>query len=261
MKSKKGTIILELEKIYRKILNFKTGTTNQLFGYKDYHKFVIISTSRTGSTFLMSLLNKHPNIICEGEVFKKLNGKSCLNIWNSLFSKRPKSIKQVGFKLFYFHPYEDDQAVWDYLLKDKTIKIIHLKRKNQFRVYLSQRIGLKTKQWTESKYKPHNLSTQDKLVSIDVLESKKAIEEIITYENKTDSQFKEHSMHELFYEDLEKDHLKEIAQAYEFLKVPYAEVEVVNTKQNKETVKQLVSNFEELEKGYKNSSFEWMIFG
>jgi LPS sulfotransferase NodH len=159
-----------LKKAYGKLLHKKRKLNNSLFGNKEYKKFIIISRSRTGSTFLMALLNKHSNMICEGELFKKLDGNSCQTIWNNLFSKKPKRVKYVGCKLFYYHPFDDDKQVWDFIDQDKSIVIIHLTRKQYLEAYVSQKIGEKTKQWSESKFKPHNLSLEDKQVKLDLEE-------------------------------------------------------------------------------------------
>lgn len=83
----------KLKSIYSRVLKLKKNVKNNFLGNRDYKKFVIISRSRTGSTLLMAMLNKHSQVICEGELFKKLNGKSCLDIWDKLYSKKPKIIK------------------------------------------------------------------------------------------------------------------------------------------------------------------------
>ncbi len=46
------------------------------FGNTDYRRFMILSRTRTGSTMLLSLLNSHPNVYAEGEIFRALNGRN-----------------------------------------------------------------------------------------------------------------------------------------------------------------------------------------
>src|SRR5579859_4840291 len=41
-----------------------------LAGRRDYARFVIVSTARTGSTMLTSLLNAHSGILAFGELFR-----------------------------------------------------------------------------------------------------------------------------------------------------------------------------------------------
>ena len=65
-----------------------------------------------------------------------------------VFREMPQYISAVGFKLFYYHAQKGkEQAVWDYLKDAKEIKIIHLKRKNILKTYVSQEIALKTDNW------------------------------------------------------------------------------------------------------------------
>lgn len=250
---------MDIKKIYSVFLKKKEDLNNSLFGDKDYKKFVIISRSRTGSTLLMALLNKHSNVICDGELFKDLNGKSCLEIWNNFYSNKPKKIKHVGFKLFYYHPFDDDKKVWDIITKDKTITIVHLTRKNYLEAYLSQKIGEKTKKWTESKYKQHNLSLQDKVVSLDFNACKETFEKISNYESETVQRFKEHNFIEIDYHDLSINKKTTIFSIFEKLGLPNEPVEAVNKKQNAEPLEKLIENYQELKKSFANSKWAYLF--
>ena len=147
---------------------------DSLFGTHKYKKFVIVSDSRTGSTLLMQLLNSHPEIITLGEEFKDLNQLSCKESWRNIFRRRPKKINWVGFKLFYFHPRKSmDREVWDLIESDKRIVIIHLTRQNILRSYVSKKIGLKTRKWTESVNLPLEINEEDKKVKLEPAECRK----------------------------------------------------------------------------------------
>lgn len=250
---------MDIKKIYSVFLKKKEDLNNSLFGDKDYKKFVIISRSRTGSTLLMALLNKHSNVICEGELFKDLNGKSCLEIWNDFYSNKPKKIKHVGFKLFYYHPFDEDKKIWDLIKEDKTITIIHLTRKNYLEAYLSQKIGEKTKKWTESKYKQHNLSLEDKVVNLDFNACNETFEKIANYESETVERFKGHKFIEIDYQDLNSDKEKTIFSIFEKLGLANEPVEAVNKKQNAEPLEKLIENYSELKKSFANSKWAYLF--
>lgn len=252
-------MISELKKIYSYLLRFRRDLTYQFFGDKNYQKFVIISQSRTGSTLLMALLNNHDNIICEGELFKNLNGKSCLQIWNKLFGKKPKKIQKVGFKLFYGHPLKGDQSVWEFIEKDKNITIIHLVRKNWLRVLVSQKIGLKTKLWTENIDRPHQISLEDKRIELSVVECENAFKEAEFNEQKTRERFTNHTMIEVSYEDLSNDHDSIVRKITQVLNIKYLPVQAKNKKQNSETLDELVLNFKELEEHFKESKWAYLF--
>ena len=250
---------MNIKKIYSAFLKKKESLTNSLFGNKDYKKFVMISRSRTGSTLLMALLNKHNNVICEGELFKDLNGKSCLEIWNSFYSNKPRKIGHVGFKLFYYHPFDEDKKIWDIITKDKTITIIHLTRKNYLEAYLSQKIGEKTKKWTESKYKQHNLSLEERVVTLNFDDCKETFEKIYNYESETVQRFKEHNFIEIDYQDLNSNKEKVISSIFEKFGVPNEQVEAVNKKQNAEPLEKLIENYSELKKSFANTKWAYLF--
>lgn len=249
----------KLKSIYSKLLKFKYKAKNRLFGNKNYKKFIVISTSRTGSTLLMALLNNHKNVICDGELFKNLNGKSCEYIWYDFFNHKPKNIKQVGFKLFYSHPRDKDKTVWDIILNDKDIKIIHLMRKNILRIYLSQRIGIKTKQWTENVNRPHNISLESKKVDIDFQECSDAFNKITDYQDKTKQMFKNHEYLEVYYEDIVENREIELDRIFDFLNVEKMEVTANNKKQNPETFDELINNYSDLKKKFSNTKWEYLF--
>ena len=93
-----------LKKAYTSFRLFKARISDNLLGYKNYKKFVIVSDSRTGSTLLMQLLNSHPEILCFGEEFKNLRAFSCRQIWNKIYRKRPKSVIGLGLNYFMYIP-------------------------------------------------------------------------------------------------------------------------------------------------------------
>lgn len=249
----------KIKKLYHKLLNKKESVINELLGDRDYKKFVIISRSRTGSTLLMALLNRHSNIICEGELFKRLNNKSCKTIWNNLFAKKSKQIKYVGFKLFYYHPFGDDKAVWNFIDEDKEIWIIHLTRKNYLESFVSQKIGKKTKQWSENKKRPHNLSIDDKRVTLDFEECQQTFEKINSYEENTLERFKTHNWIELDYSDLNKNKEKIMSSILEKLSLPIEELQVVNKKQNSEPLNSLIENYQELEGKFATTTWAYLF--
>lgn len=252
-------MIKVLKKIYSFLLKSKRKIVNQIFGDKNYKKFVIISQSRTGSTLLMALLNNHENIICDGELFKNLNGNSCKHIWNRFFSKKPKKIEQVGFKLFYYHPLKGDQSVWDFIKNDKSITIIHLVRKNWMRVLVSQKVGLKTKLWTENIYKPHLVSIEEKKVEISIDECEEAFKKASLNEEKTREHFASHPFVEVTYEDLSEDSDSVIRKITNVLNVNYQKVKANNKKQNTEPLEELVINFSELQDHFRDTKWAYLF--
>ena len=115
---------------------------------KDYTRMIILSRSRTGSNLLMSLLNSHPKVHIHGEVFDWLRGRTCKEIYEETFPEIAE-VDCLGFKIFYTHPIDDqEKSVWEMLKNDRSLKIVHLVRKNMLRTYVSQAIAEKNDIWT-----------------------------------------------------------------------------------------------------------------
>ncbi len=227
---------------------------NEIYGNNDYEKFVVITRSRTGSNFLMASLNSHPNIVANREVFRELEGKSCTEVWGKTFANKPPCIKLVGFKIFYYHPLDsDDRSVWDLLVADKRIKVIHLKRNNLLRTVLSGKIALKTKVWT-NKRAARKVKLEDKKLSLNVDECIQEFQKIKEWESKIDNMFSKHPKLVISYEELvaKPDTLNEVL---DFLGIEQKELKSGYKKQNKEPLNELIENYHEFSS--KLSDTEW----
>jgi len=237
-----------------KILSQLDHIWNEIFGNKDYEKFVVITRSRTGSNFLMASLNSHPNIVANREVFRELDEKSCAEVWERTFAKKPHNITLVGFKIFYYHPLDsDDRSVWDQLVADKRVKVIHLKRNNLLRTVLSGKIALKTKVWT-NKRSAIKVKLEDKKLSLNVDECIVEFKKIKEWESNIDKMFNDHPKLVINYEKLvaKPDTFDEIL---DFLGIEQKELKSGYKKQNKEPLEELIENYHEF--SGKLSKTEW----
>lgn len=227
------------------------------FGNSNYKKFVIISRSRTGSTLLMAFLRSHSKVHIEGELFKKLNGRTCMEIWEELYSKRPPSVEQVGFKLFYYHPFDEDKSVWDLIKADRSISIIHLRRINLLRAFVSQKIGEKTKKWTQN---VKDGQSYDKRIELNAAECKETFETITSYEERTRAQFQDRENYiECTYEDLAADNQGTMNKIFAKLNLPVEEVTTVLKKQNPEPMKNLIVNYDSLQESFANTKWSYLF--
>lgn len=227
-----------------------------LFGHYNYKKFVIISRSRTGSTLLMSLLDSHPNVECSGEIFKNLNDKNCHQIWSSHFGKYRKQIKQVGFRLFYYHPFDEDKSVWDFLKKDKSITVIHLTRNNMLRTLASQKIGSKTKIWTQKDGDVQPVSVVNKQISLSKQECLDFFKETSQYEEEINKVFNDRNLVKVNYEELTEHSTSTTNYIFEKLSVPTHQSISNRKKQNPEPLAELITNYAVLKAAFKGSEFE-----
>ena len=227
--------------------HFDGGAPNgwyYLFGDKSYQKFVIVSSGRSGSNLLVSLLDSHENVEAHGELFRFLNGDSSLKRWNEIFSNKNKIIEMAGFKLFYYHPFDQKKAgVWDILQSDKETKIIHLVRENRVRVYVSLMVANKTGKWRNKSGKTKSI--EDKRINIDLDEFIKWAEEKERYEIDTREKFKNHPFIEVSYEKLVRNRESVFDNLLTFLGVSKMTLHSSLRKQNSEKLEDLIVNYDE----------------
>lgn len=231
----------------------------RFFGTKNYGKLVILGRQRTGSSLLMRLLHAHPKIDMQSEVFRLLEGKSCQSVWEDTFGKKLPWIRYAGFKLFYNHPDDStDREVWNILAADSAVKIVHIKRKNILRTYVSKLVAVKTGAWNSGQ-EDHQKNSSDKKVLVDLDHCLKALRTIKRLEEEYDHlKYPQHDYIELFYEDLVENTDEELDRLFAFLALESQQIEkrkVNLKKQNPEKMKNLVINYEELERAIGHSEF------
>jgi LPS sulfotransferase NodH len=140
-------------------------------------RYVIIGAERTGTNMVRNLLASHPAVFAAGELFNpilirkqeipcRLDLTSKLAELNALRISNPSEFIEAlaqlveeegysahGFKLLYDHGYRD-RRVLDYLMRDKTVHVIHVRRRNLLRRLLSQARASKTGVWWTNASEP-----------------------------------------------------------------------------------------------------------
>ena len=247
-----------IKKRIKKIRDFFLKKRDSLFGKENYDKFIIITRSRTGSNLLMSLLDSHPNVIAKGELFESLKGRTCKDVWNEIYDKKPKHIQYFGFKIFYYHPIDsDDKEVWNYIKNDESIKLIHLTRKNMLRTVVSRQIAEKTNRWSNVDNK--KIQITEKMVEIDINYCLNEFKLTKDYENKIRSEFKREFYMELTYEDLVKDKQEMMTRIFNFLGIENTVAKSRTIKQNSEKLEDLILNYSELKEALEESEWSYLL--
>ncbi len=139
----------------------------------------------------------------------------------------------------------DDKRVWDWILRDDKIKIIHLIRKNRLKTLISKVIAEKTGKWTSYDGKK-NIETKDKKFHLEPDKCFEVFEEIESWEFQTRKTFRDHEVIEITYEDLANDREVTMKEIFRFLSLNYIKVSTIMAKQNQEKMENLLLNFEEL---------------
>ena len=125
-------------------------------------RFVILNAPRTGSNFLCTVLNSHPDILCHHEIFnphvigvaRHLQGADfCLGtteeregdpidflhrVW-----RRNEGRLAVGFKLCL----RQHEAAYHAVVADRSVRKIILKRRNRIKTFVSLLLARQTGEW------------------------------------------------------------------------------------------------------------------
>ena len=228
------------------------------FRYSGYRRFIVLTRSRTGSNLLVSFLNSHPNISAEGELFNRLNGRNYEKILATVFASQPYQTKAKGFKIFYYHPNDDDASkLWHDLVNMDNLYVIHLKRRNILRTLVSRKIAELRRQWQVVDSSDIE-SKQKRRVRLTVEELLNGFQSTRNWESAGDEMFSEHPLMPVYYENLVEEPEAIFEEISGFLGVRYVQPQTPLKKQNPEKTSELVVNFEELKDAFTGT--EWQPF-
>ena len=219
-------------------------------------KFIIISYSRTGSSFLVSLLNDHPNIKCDGELLREVSpNPDYSKLLNNIFNVPNKT---QGFKLFYYHPINvENKQLFETIQEDKSIKIIFLERTNLLRREYSRLKANQTNVWRVTHQSKQN---HDKTkIHIDINRLIAKINNVTNSENLYKQMFQEHKHITIQYEDLENNNRETCKKIFHFLDVHDHNVNGNTIKQNPGVLKDLIENYNEIETHFNLNSHQRVI--
>lgn len=207
---------------------------------------------------LVSFLDSHPAIRCRGELVRHLNGRTAVDIIDSVFTKAPPGVTAKGFKIFYYHPMnEPESRPLEYLAAMDDLHVIHLKRRNILRTLVSRKIAEKEGVY---KHQPSRAATDaaSKRVTFTVDELRRRFAETRRWEDDADDRFRDHPMLPLTYEGLTADPTGQFQRVTRFLGVEDAPPSTGLVRQNPEPLRDLIVDFDELAAAFAGS--DWASF-
>jgi hypothetical protein len=214
-------------------------------------EFVIAGYARTGSTHLAMMLNSHPNVWCNGEIFNPkvnknviadpdvANPEKCLKATCCHSKKR---ITHLGFKIFHGHAlFPPLSNIWDYIQKEKLPTIL-LTRRNLLNRCLSEMlaesyIGKVKHPWCNLIFK--NPITINPKECIDNMHTHLGYEEILK------ETFSNNPTFHMAYEDLEPTP-ESYGKLLKFLGLDWHPPVVQLRKQRVKPQSQMITNYREL---------------
>ncbi|MEP5611815.1 MAG: sulfotransferase [Cyclobacteriaceae bacterium] len=208
-----------------------------------YTPFAILCTSRTGSTWLHTLLNSHTSILSFGQVINHYHKKGLKpELEEMIFYKHPNPIKAVGLKIFYgddsfqYHKYLDDVAT------NKVIKIIHLVRRNTLAQYTSLKISERSWRWSMD-----NSADRSEKITLDQSDYKQFEIERVSIVSEISERFESHQFLEVTYEDMMDNFESTMLEIQAFLGVKSQKLFSALKKQSEGELKDQIENWSEFE--------------
>lgn len=233
-------------------------------------RFVIFAAPRTGSNWVCSTLNSHPEILCHHEIFNPEGMHYALDhrggdldlgtlaerereprvvierLWREGFGKRA-----IGFKL----NRGQSPAAFDAVLADAGVRKIILTRRNKVKTYVSELVAQRTGRW-ESYGQPAQRAPAVRVeVDAGSLLAHIALNESYYARLRGSLEASGQRYLSCAYEDLRSE--AEWARIIEFIGVePRTGLRAGTSKQNPCDLRDLVSNFAELEAALRGTGLE-----
>lgn len=260
-----------------------------LWGDNDqYKKFVILSAPRCGSTFVGSLLQSHPQVVCYNELFKKdrchfnypffpeeddaellkVREKSSDRFLEKFVFRGYREVfHAVGFKMLYPQWADPEfKAVKRWLMANHELQFIHLIRKNTLQVLISlKRATLSNEWWRMDPAFLDGLSRAG-IISAKQGNQQRQMSEVRPFEiepheaqtffernelqyNQVKRELLGHEVLEIIYEDILEEENNSGSQMLDFLGVSQKSLKSRNIIQNTQSMSENIKNYEAL-KGF-----------
>jgi len=233
------------------------------FKRNKYTRFIVVSRQRSGSNLMVNALQSHPQFKVYGELFrggadesvKTAVRKSASDYLDkNIFNNYPSAIKAVGFKIFYQHPVWDQSgSVWRYLQEVEDIRVIHLRRRNLLKAFVSWKIAQKTDVWKQANDSSVEL---DKRVVISPEECVAFFEKTLEQEKIADERFSGKPLLQTTYETLTSQFNEQMDLIQKFLNVDSLPLSMKTVKQNPESLSDLILNYDELSHAFSGTRWE-----
>jgi LPS sulfotransferase NodH len=228
--------------------------------------YCIVTRGRTGSNLLCSLLRSHPKVHDAGEAIgdwsfahegstlrRDLLERGSNAYVASLFRRR-RFESAAGFKVLYeqLEPayarrqlVPDLLGVVDFLQSKRTVRIIHLKRRNRLETLVSKEIAFAVR---EHVLLDGEGAANDVTIRLTPEQCEQEFLRIGAWEERYDEIFHRHALLQLTYEDLVSDLDYESSRVQEFLGVSRKPLHTRMRKQIRRPMTLVVENYAELEK-------------
>ncbi len=250
--------------------------------HRNYTRFIIVAGARSGTNMLAHALLAHPQVVPFREIFHghpqniefgvpgfqhlKRN-KRVVEMRNNdpvgfinryIFRSYPKQVRAVGFKLMYKQACSGNQAdLRAFLKKDKSIRVIHLKRRDYLAKVLSAQLAHVRKTWTHSvATNAKNVPPEPDQFELPFEFCQERFEQIAQLAEHHEEFFSDHPVLEIYYEDLSDDFTGVMGQVESFLGVDSLPLSARTKKLAVKNPSEILTNYNELKERFKGTRWE-----
>ena len=252
--------------------------------------FLLLAHPRSGSTLLLRSLADHPNVKMFGELFNDEederqrafagrrrsgadlqagsdasdyykegeDGAEFLRQRVLRNSSPDPNIKAIGFKLFYCQARENPyvKTVWEYLLTNPNIYVIHLQRRNLLESYFSLRVATITREWARPKGATPSDFTLEPF-RLDPEQCARKFNAITAHREWVKTSWSRRPMLEITYEDDLRGKYEQTIRAIEdFLDLEHVPTEQRLEKQARRPPREAILNYAELKEYFRYTLHE-----
>lgn len=239
-------------------------------------RFVLLGQARSGSNLVMHSLMEHPEITMLAEALSeeprariplpesKVQAQYEVGEDGARFLDRrvfprvlPAGVHACGMKLFYEHARWDREVAtaWDYLLSERSIRIVHLVRRDLLACRVSLEVAFRSRQWIlpvdsdEARAEVPSFA-----LGMDDLQG--FFDDAVRWQGWVDEAFTRHPVLSIEYErDVCGRFLQTMAAIHGFLDVAPAPVEPRLLRQRTRSPREQLSNFAEAREHFRQTPY------
>ena len=234
------------------------------------NRFVVLATPRSGSNWLCTLLDSHPQVLCHHELFNPDGVHLAWSLRNTDFTLGTLELQQqdplrllalawqqslghqsVGFKL----NVGQSEAVFAAVLDDPKVRKVLVTRRNRVRAYVSEQIAEASGQWES--YPDSSLPRKVARVHVDAGSLKQHARRNADYLASLEQRLKATGQQpfRVFYEDISLGQTQR--DLLRFLQVdPEVQLQGSTRRMNPQPLAALVENFDELDETLRGDALE-----
>jgi len=185
---------------------------------------------------------------------KKESGEFPIKYLKKFYETPIRNVTIKGFTLHCIQAQTEDlKRIWPYLIGERSIKIVRLRRVNLLRLLVSSDKAQKTKKW--GGFSDHNRSKKRIKLEYNYQRCVNEFNRITNIQNEYYEKFKKHPMLSVTYEELTKNYDVTVNLIRKFLNIKSPIIKN-NVMRKKLKLSEEIKNYHDLKRQFKGSQWE-----